>query len=95
MKNLDFFNYYTLCLMCIFICLILPRNISLSFSKDLNQYNIDENLKILITKIRFLLIGCGFIIAQVCFDNFSIKTMIIPTIIIFCMTPKLFLKKKL
>lgn len=92
---MNFLNYYTLFLLWILISFILPRNVSLSFSKDLNQYNIHENSKVLIGKVRFLLIGFFYIIYKVYFNNFSIKILIIPAIIIFFLTPKLFLKKKL
>ncbi|MGL4731702.1 MAG: hypothetical protein ACRCW0_08965 [Clostridium sp.] len=95
MKNPIFFRCCFLCLAWLIISFIIPRNVSLSFSKDLNQYNIDENLKILITKVRFLLLGCAAIIYQIYFNNISIKIMIILEIIIFCLTPKLFFKNKL
>lgn len=94
MNNFDFLYYFILILFLILTILILPKNIIVSFSRDLNQTNMNDKFKIIVTKSRLFLIGFFVITYYIYFNNISIELVIIIGLIIYLLTPKLVLTIK-
>ena len=94
MNNFDFLYYFILILCLILTILILPKNIIVSLSRDLNKANINDKFKIIVAKSRLFLIGFFVITYYICFNRISIELVIIFGLIIYLLTPKLFLAIK-
>ncbi|MEG0799496.1 MAG: hypothetical protein RSG51_03690 [Bacilli bacterium] len=46
----------------VIMSILMPRKIAMEFTKELRKYNLDDKLKVKISKTRFVIIGLFFII---------------------------------
>lgn len=79
----------------VIMSILMPRKIAMEFTKDLRKYNLDDKLKVKISKTRFVIIGLFFIIYSQVFTytrDSNIYLFLI-AIIIFNVVPNTLIKK--
>ncbi|MEG2788345.1 MAG: hypothetical protein RR942_11075 [Romboutsia sp.] len=79
----------------VIMSILMPRKIAMEFTKELRKYNLDDKLKVKISKTRFVIIGLFFIIYSQVFTytrDSNIYLFLI-AIIIFNVVPNTLIKK--